>query len=611
MPLNNSLRRALKGPMHRPRIVFFLALFAALLLASPTVFADEHEGEEAPAESEPTESEGEDAAAEDAEASPEGEEGSKESLEVTSEEDDDGEDDGESEEEGEEDDAPKSEHGSYEWKLSWGAGFEYGLFFTELERWNTHLFEPNDVDTVDASFMGVTDFAVEVSPLEGLRLTGFFGIAALYSGPSLLMYYGGLEPAFAVRRGIWELAAGVGVGGGAISLETDNDGSGDGTLLMVRPFLEPRVYPTEWMAIYLRVAFNLFRVMEWDSDDLPLTPLVGQEVDEDQLSESGLYASLGFRFGSYPEHVKVVPDTDGDGYRDDIDDCPEKAEDFDQFEDEDGCPEDDNDKDGIPDDSDGCPDTPEDLDGWKDDDGCPETDDDRDGDGILDKDDDCPEKAEDFDQFEDDDGCPDEDNDGDGILDEKDKCPNEPGVPQKQGCPWELVEVTADQIRINEKVMFEFDKAVIKPESHNLLNTVANTIKENPRIKLIEVAGHTDHEGKRKYNLELSQARAEAVRDYLVEQGVDEARLQAKGYGFDKPLVPLPADGKETEAAAAKNRRVEFNILEQDQVKKIMREDKVPEGADVKPVPKEKGDDGDGGSDDGGSDDGGDSGQDD
>jgi hypothetical protein len=100
-----------------------------------------------------------------------------------------------------------------------------------------------------------------------------------------------------------------------------------------------------------------------------------------------------------------IGDRDGDGLKDDVDKCPDDPEDFDGFEDEDGCPDPDNDRDGILDVDDKCPDIPEDKDGFQDEDGCPEGEkNDRDGDGILDNVDKCPDDPEDFDQFEDEDG---------------------------------------------------------------------------------------------------------------------------------------------------------------------------------------------------------------
>ncbi|MFH1464472.1 MAG: OmpA family protein [Pseudomonadota bacterium] len=121
--------------------------------------------------------------------------------------------------------------------------------------------------------------------------------------------------------------------------------------------------------------------------------------------------------------------------------------------------------------------------------------------------------------------------------------------------------VTAQRIEIFEKVHFEVDKAVILPESFSLLDEVAEAVTTHKQIKLVEVAGHTDDQGSASYNLELSQARAEAVAAYLTGKGVSSERLKAKGYGETRTI-----DTNETEEGRAHNRRVEFNILEQDTV---------------------------------------------
>jgi OOP family OmpA-OmpF porin len=285
-----------------------------------------------------------------------------------------------------------------------------------------------------------------------------------------------------------------------------------------------------------------------------------------------------------------IGDRDGDGIKDDVDKCPDDPEDFDGFEDEDGCPDPDNDRDGIPDvddkcpnvpgpppdgcplttvgdrDGDGipdnvdkCPDDPEDFDGFQDEDGCPDPD--NDGDGILDVDDLCPNDPEDKDGFEDADGCPDPDNDHDRILDKDDKCPNEPetynGFEDEDGCPDRgRVVVTDTAIEILDMVYFEYDKAVIKPISYPILDAVAATMQGNPSIQLIEVQGHTDERGDDNYNLDLSDRRAKSVAKYLADKGVDEKRLTSQGYGETQPI-----DRNHNEAAWAKNRRVAFLIL--------------------------------------------------
>ena len=121
------------------------------------------------------------------------------------------------------------------------------------------------------------------------------------------------------------------------------------------------------------------------------------------------------------------------------------------------------------------------------------------------------------------------------------------------------VQITAREIIIKQQVQFANDSAVIKPDSFPLLTEVADTFVRNPRIKLVEVQGHTDNSGTPDYNKNLSQQRAEAVRLWLSQHGVDASRLQAVGYGMERPLVPNVTEGNK-----ARNRRVQFIIKEQD-----------------------------------------------
>jgi outer membrane protein OmpA-like peptidoglycan-associated protein len=140
---------------------------------------------------------------------------------------------------------------------------------------------------------------------------------------------------------------------------------------------------------------------------------------------------------SYNSAGSMALDTDGDGLSDDRDECINKPEDLDGFEDDDGCPDSDNDGDMVLDEDDACPNEPEDRDGIRDDDGCPDVDDD--GDGVPDETDKCPGDQEDLDGFQDEDGCADFDNDGDGFADGADRCPMEAedldGFQDEDGCP--------------------------------------------------------------------------------------------------------------------------------------------------------------------------------
>jgi len=120
------------------------------------------------------------------------------------------------------------------------------------------------------------------------------------------------------------------------------------------------------------------------------------------------------------------------------------------------------------------------------------------------------------------------------------------------------VRLEKKQIVILEKVHFETAKAIIRPESFDLLNDVADTIITNPDVGRVEVAGHTDARGTDSYNQDLSQRRAEAVAQYLEGRGVDPARLVPVGYGESRPIAD-----NDTEAGMEKNRRVEFNLIDQ------------------------------------------------
>ncbi len=112
------------------------------------------------------------------------------------------------------------------------------------------------------------------------------------------------------------------------------------------------------------------------------------------------------------------------------------------------------------------------------------------------------------------------------------------------------------EILILPDIHFEFDKAIIKPESFSILDSIANWILANPSM-VVEIAGHTDNIGSAEYNLKLSQRRAEAVRQYLINKGVPPERIYARGYGETQPI----ADNS-TEEGRAKNRRVELRIIQ-------------------------------------------------
>jgi len=247
-------------------------------------------------------------------------------------------------------------------------------------------------------------------------------------------------------------------------------------------------------------------------------------------------------------------DRDCDGIADSQDQCPTRAETYQGFMDEDGCPDSpDTDGDGIPDCLDACVLVAEDADGYLDADGCPEPDNDLDG--ILDEADKCPLEAEDLDGFQDEDGCPDPDNDGDGVPDVRDLCPNVigPSDAPRPGCPEQSMAVLKTcEIEIQQMVFFDYNRATLQARSSLVLNAVAEVLKNNKNVA-VEVQGHTDDQGSEAYNDNLSNKRAASVVRYLVQQGVQIDRLSWRGFGKRQPLVSTVG-----EEARAKNRRVQF-----------------------------------------------------
>ena len=232
-----------------------------------------------------------------------------------------------------------------------------------------------------------------------------------------------------------------------------------------------------------------------------------------------------------PEY-KGCPDKDGDGISDAEDACPEVV----GVPALKGCP--DRDGDGLSDSEDGCPDEP----GPRMLKGCP----DRDGDGVSDGEDACPDEPGPKVLG----GCPDRDQDG--VADKDDKCPDQRGLKEFDGClPKEAERFTGAIQGIN----FEWNKAEILPSSHEVLDQAVAVLQKFPSMR-IRIEGHTDNTGEAGHNKKLSHARAQAVMKYLLDRGIAPDRLQAEGFGPDRPIAT-----NETERGRAQNRRVEFNLM--------------------------------------------------
>ena len=282
-------------------------------------------------------------------------------------------------------------------------------------------------------------------------------------------------------------------------------------------------------------------------------------------------------------------DTDGDGVPDSRDKCPDTPRGA--KVDKTGCPLD-GDGDAVFDGLDKCTDTPKgckvdasgcSLDGdgdgvcdgldkcadtikgcVVDKDGCSL---DGDGDGVCDGVDKCPDTIKGC--VIDASGCP-VDSDGDGVCDGLDQCADTPAglKVDDKGCPIEIIEretelMDTGKIRL-QNVEFDTGKADLKPESFQPLDIVGTVLTQWPQLR-IEIAGHTDNVGGAEANRQLSLARAGSVLTYLKGKyaAIDSTRFEAKGYGKDRPLVPNTSPENQ-----AKNRRVEFSVLNKDVLQK-------------------------------------------
>jgi len=271
-----------------------------------------------------------------------------------------------------------------------------------------------------------------------------------------------------------------------------------------------------------------------------------------------------------PITQKSPKDKDGDGVTNKQDKCPKVAGAIENS----GCPWEDTDGDTVLDKDDQCPEET----GPVENNGCPWKD--TDGDTVLDKDDQCPEEA----GLPENNGCLYKDTDGDSIYDEEDKCPEEAGPTENNGCPWkdtdgdtildkddqcpntagtaanngcpEVTETVQKTLNNYAKtILFNTGKTSIKVESTTALIEIIQILKEYPNAKF-SVEGHTDSIGSAVNNQKLSEKRANSVKDFLIEKGIDFSRLSAVGYGETKPIADnMYKDGRE------QNRRVEINLV--------------------------------------------------
>lgn len=431
------------------------------------------------------------------------------------------------------------------------------LYDVSLEaRWLIHNDAPNQlrIGGGGALFIPAGNFSRGGSD----NRTSFYLYGALEKGFGPLLIAGSIGPHFRPLRGIdgddsrldlgnevrinaaafFDLFDRFRIGGelnGMVGFADDENG--DNTIF------EPQATPWEWLGsgrlllgsdarTYARASVGTRFTNGYGAPDLRVMIAIGRWVTWDDLMPED---TTRVRFAGREDRERPVADkdSDGDGYPDSIDGCPELKEDGEEPYPGDGCP----------------------------------ISSDRDGDGIVDLQDKCPDDPEDRDQLQDTDGCPEKDADADGVLDVRDACPLVPGIeqgdPKRDGCsaraPQKLVvEADKGELRLLEPVQFETGTAEIKATSYPLLDEVVGVMTDAPDIR-IAVHGHTDSRGSAAYNKELSLRRARAVVKYLIDKGVSPARLEAQGFGPDQPIA-----SNDTDEGRATNRRVEFKILEQD-----------------------------------------------
>ena len=304
--------------------------------------------------------------------------------------------------------------------------------------------------------------------------------------------------------------------------------------------LTPR-FESKWFSFYSPISYIENLGVQWGAGFRAGPFYIGSGsiltvLTSDNSKGADVYAGL-----KIPIYQSRPKDKDGDGVLDKVDGCPEIPGPIENN----GCPWPDTDGDQVLDKDDNCPEEA----GPVENKGCPWEDTDKDG--VLDKEDHCPEEAGILENQ----GCPWPDTDGDGVLDKDDKCPEIVGTVVNNGCPEVTEEVQKTLNEYAKTILFNSGKATIKIESTNVLVDILNILNEYPNATF-SVEGHTDSIGSVPANQKLSEERALSVKNFLVEKGIDSARLTAIGYGESKPIAT-----NMYKAGRAENRRVEINLV--------------------------------------------------
>ncbi|MCA9707854.1 MAG: OmpA family protein [Myxococcales bacterium] len=402
------------------------------------------------------------------------------------------------------------------------------------------VLAPGDDFTVDVLGPNPGDpvYHLDGPDLVGLRL-GFYpsrffgvdgeaGVMPTRTSDDLAATLWGMRLGLVGQLGLWSVTPFVTVGGGMLNVGSDRAAVGSD--------IDAALYVGGGAKFYL-TRYTMLRL------DIRDHVTAGRGVDNGVVHNAEAVLGFSVTLGRKRAPVVVpIPDTDGDGFLDPDDECvdvPGVAE-------YNGCPIPDTDGDGILDPDDECVDVP----GPEEFGGCP----DGDGDGIRDLDDECPQEPGVAEYA----GCPIPDSDGDGFLDPDDRCPLQPenlnGYKDGDGCcdviPQEIKRFTG----VIRGIYFDTNKSVVKRKSEKVLSEALRVFRDYPDFN-VEIVGHTDSRGSREHNLDLSEQRAEAVRQWLVDHEIEPTRIITRGAGPDEPLEP-----NNTKRGRAKNRRIEFKL---------------------------------------------------
>ncbi len=393
------------------------------------------------------------------------------------------------------------------------------------------LFEPD----TSLPLQGFKEFNA-AAPSFGLRLgyypSRFFGaegeagVSPTRTSDDLAATMWGMRVNLVGQLGLWSVTPFVLVGGGMLNVASDRAAVGSD--------IDAALHFGGGVKFYLS-RYTALRI------DIRDYVTAARGVDNGVVHSA--QALLGFSVTLGRKNAPPPPeDSDGDGIFDPEDKCPTVP----GVPEYDGCPIPDTDEDGILDPDDECVDTP----GTEEFAGCPDTD----GDGIRDLDDECPEEP----GVADYNGCPIPDTDGDGFLDPDDQCPlvaeSKNGYQDEDGCcdtiPQEIKRFTG----VIRGIFFDSNKAKVKRKSEKVLREALRVFRDYPDFK-VEIIGHTDSRGSRDHNLDLSQRRAEAVKQWLVDRDIAADRIITRGAGPDEPI-----ETNKSRKGRAKNRRIEFKL---------------------------------------------------